>query len=93
MALLSVKQFIEQTLKKFSVDPTHKQIFNIWQEQFKDKGDIFKIKGGDIVIEVNNSVLLQELTLKRQQIKEELNKHLKKNIIKKIRFILKRSNL
>lgn len=72
-----------------SAGPIKDSIEKAWREidYIKEKGNIVTFKKGTLIVKVKNSACLQEMSLQREKIKQDLNQKIEKKI-KEIRFRL-----
>ena len=83
---------IQNFLKKSGLNSgvEQQEALKIWGETVGNKisknTEPMSVKNGILVIKTTNSVWKQELQIQKTEIIKRLNKRLKKNIIKEIRF-------
>ena len=83
---------IQNFLKKSGLNSgvEQQEALKIWGETVGNKisknTEPMSVKNGVLVIKTTNSVWKQELQIQKTEIIKRLNKRLKKNIIKEIRF-------
>jgi predicted nucleic acid-binding Zn ribbon protein len=81
------KAGISREIEAFQVcDLWQKAIKNIFTEEIADKTQAIKYKNGTLTVAVLSSVLAQEFKFKEEEIKEEMNKKVRYNAVRKIRF-------
>lgn len=93
-----ISTVIKQKRRKFSFKEEIEaiDIFKIWSEIIEDIFDAeigkackpIAFKQGVLNVKVENSILSQELQLRRNEIKDIINKKLKRNLVEKITFQL-----
>ena len=89
MALHSIKEILKNTLFKFRVDGSTMDVYEAWDREmgkFAERAQVVSVKDNRIIINVNNSVYLQELTLRKKEILDKLNAALENRTIKEITF-------
>ena len=94
----SITSIVKRRKKKFSFSQEIKavEIFGVWEEVIEDifNKDIRKkckplsFKQGVLKVKMENSVLSQELQIRRDEIKEIINKKLEQGSVEKIIFQL-----
>jgi len=93
-----ISTVIKQKRRKFSFKEEIEaiDIFKIWGEIIEDIFDAeirklcepFSFKQGTLSVKTENSILSQELQLRRNEIKNIINKKLQRTVVKKIIFKL-----
>ena len=63
-----------------------KTIEVIFTKEIAEKSQAIKYKNGTLTVAVLSSVLAQEFKFKEKEIKEEINKEIRYNAVRKIRF-------
>ena len=89
MALVSIKEILKNTLYKFKIDGSTRDVYEAWDKKmgkFAKHAQVVSVKDDCVVVNVDNSVFLQELTLRKKEILDKLNKALKDRTVKNIRF-------
>ncbi len=89
MPLVSIKEILQNTLYKFKIDGSARDVYDAWDKKmgkFAKHAQVVSVVNDLMVVNVDNSVYLQELTLRKKEILEKLNKGLKGKTIKDIRF-------
>ena len=89
MALLSIKDILKNTLFKFRMDGSTMDVYEAWDREmgkFAERAQVVSVKDDRVIINVNNSVYLQELTLRKKEILDKLNAALENRTIKEITF-------
>ena len=87
-----IQKALRNFLKKSGLDNGVEQqkALKIWDKtvgnKISNKTEPVSVKNGTLVIKTINSDWKQELQIQKTEIIEKLNKRLKKNIIKEIRF-------
>ena len=88
-----LKTVLNSALKEAGIEKAVAQnrALIVWKKVVGDKiatnTDPVNIRNGVLIVRVSSSTWRQELLLKKSNILEKLNKYLKKEIIKDIRFI------
>ena len=81
------KAGISREIEAFQVcDFWQRVIQNIFTKEVADKTRAIKYKNGALTVAVLSSVLAQEFKFKEEEIKEEINKKVGYNAVRKIRF-------
>jgi len=91
--LREVKEILKETLKKFNLDEESRKLFAIWQEELGElakHAQIGNFAQGQLVVEVDNPVYMQELSANRKSIMERVNRRMGKRFIGEVRFRLGR---
>lgn len=89
MPLVSIKEILKNTLYKFKIDGSTRDVYEAWDKKiskYAKHAQVVSVQDDLIVVNVDNSVYLQELMLRKKEILNELNKGLKSKTIKDIRF-------
>ena len=85
---LAIQNFLNKSGLNSGVE--QQKALKLWGETVGNKisknTEPMSVKNGTLVIKTTNSVWKQELQIQKTEIIEKLNKRLKKNIIKEIRF-------
>lgn len=63
-----------------------KTIEGIFTKEIAEKSQAIKYKNGTLTVAVLSSVLAQEFKFKEKEIKEKINKEIRYNAVRKIRF-------
>ncbi len=91
--LREIKEILKETLEKFNLSQENQKLFTIWQEELGElakHAQIGNFREGKLVIEVDNSIYMQELSARRESIVERVNRRMGKRFIMEVRFRLGR---
>ncbi|MFB0527001.1 MAG: DUF721 domain-containing protein [bacterium] len=91
--LREIKEIVKETFRKFNLGEESQKLFTIWQEELgglAKHAQIGNFREGKLLVEVDNTVYMQELSAKRKSIMERVNKKMGKRSIVEIRFRLGR---
>jgi len=94
--LNSISGYLKKSINKAGINKQVEavQICQFWQDVIEDifgkavaeKSQAIKFKNGAITVAVLSSVLTQEFKFKEDEIKGEINKKVRYNAVRKIRF-------
>lgn len=87
--LVSAQNLVNGYLKKVGFDPERYAAFDVWDSLLGNMASHARavgIRGGKIHVEVDSSVHLQELTLRKKEILRKLNGYLGRQKIKDVLF-------
>jgi hypothetical protein len=96
--LSNLNSSISKFLKEFNVRGIKQNLFivQIWDEMVGDlvsqNTNPLNFNSGVLYVEISNSAWANEMSFLKEDIKEKYNTRLKKNIVKEIRFIVKRND-
>jgi len=91
--LREVKEILKETLEKFNLSQESQKLFAIWEEELGElakHAQIGNFREGKLVVEVDNSIYMQELSARRESIVERVNRRMGKRFIVEVRFRLGR---
>lgn len=91
--LREIKDILRETLEKFNLSKESQKLFVIWQEELGElakHAQIGNFREGKLVVEVDSSVYMQELSARRESIVERVNRRMGKRFIVGVRFRLGR---
>ena len=89
MTLIPIKKILDSTLHNLKIDSSRKDIYDIWDREmgrFAEHAQIVSVRDDFIIVNVDNSVFLQELVLRKKEILKKINLFLKKKPIKDMKF-------
>ena len=93
--LKGIKEIVAETFKKFNLGEESQKLFSIWQEELGElakHAQIGNFREGKLVVDVDNTVYMQELSAKRKSIVDRVNRRMGKRLIMGVRFRLGRIN-
>lgn len=85
--LIPIKEFIKDLFKKYYMDGTKNEIMKEWKESLgkdADHAHIVSLRNGQLLVEVDHPVFLQELSFKRIDLKERLNNRVGRRVVRNI---------
>lgn len=90
MALVSAGEVLKKVLGEFKIDDSFQEICFLWKKhlgKLAEHSQVVSFRDGCLVITVDNSVYMQELTLRKTEVLEKINVFLEgKVLIKEIKF-------
>jgi predicted nucleic acid-binding Zn ribbon protein len=89
MPLVHVKDTLNGLFEKLKISGEKQEIFDNWEKSagsFSEHAQIVRINDTEIVVNVDNSVYLQEMLMRKNEILDKLNLKLKGGRIKDIKF-------
>jgi len=91
--LKEVREIIQDTFKKFNLDDETQRLFATWHEELGELAKHARIgsfREGNLTVEVDNPVYMQELSARRKYIIDKVNRRMGKKLIAQVRFRLGR---
>ncbi len=85
--LTPIKDFIKDIFKKYYMDGTKNEIVKEWKESLgkdAEHAHIVSLRNGQLLVEVDHPIFLQELSFKRMDLKEKLNNRVGRTVIRNI---------
>lgn len=85
--LIPIKEFIKDIFKRYYMDGTKNEIMNEWKESLgkdADHAHIVSLKNGQLLVEVDHPIFLQELSFKKMDLKKRLNNRVGRSVVRDI---------
>lgn len=89
MALIPIKKILDSALHNLKIDSYRKDIYEIWDREmgsFAKHAQIVSVRDDFVIVNVDNSVFLQELVLRKKEILNKINLFLKNRPVKDMKF-------
>jgi hypothetical protein len=94
MAFSQANEFMNVVKKQLGLDDETLAVIKIWEKELgalAKKAQLVGVKSGALMVEVEASAYLQEITLRRSEILHKINQHFGPNakVVKQIKVFLK----
>lgn len=96
MSFVGMKWLLDQAINRAGLKKTTEAagVCDLWTKiitekfgkNFSQKARAMKFKDGVLIVQTSSAVFSQELELNKQEIIEEINKKMEKNVLKRIQF-------